>query len=287
VKAGDPLVRMQVDSLEAQRNEAVAMQQQAVTAVASAKAQVAARESDLQAARAAIVQAETELDSAQRHLVRSEKLSGQGAASLQQLDDDRARVRNADAAVSAARARAGAADAAINAARAQVAGAEAAVNAAAATVARIAADLKDSVLLAPRDGRVQYRIAQPGEVIAAGAAALNLIDLNDVFMTFFIPETVAGKVAMGSDVRIVLDAAPDYVIPAKVSYVASRAQFTPRTVETASERQKLMFRVRAQINRDLLQKYVTQVKTGLPGVAWLKVDRQASWPEHLEVRLPE
>src|SRR5690606_34114741 len=124
----DPLVRMQVDGLEAQRNEAVAMQQQAVTAVASAKAQVAARESDLQAARAAIVQAETELDSAQRRLARSEKLSGQGAASLQQLDDDRARVRNAHAAVSAARARAGAAEAAINAARAQVTGAEAAVN---------------------------------------------------------------------------------------------------------------------------------------------------------------
>jgi hypothetical protein len=96
-------------------------------------------------------------------------------------------------------------------------------------------------LTAPRDGRVQYRVAQAGEVLAAGGKVLNLVDLGDVFMTFFVPETIAGKLALGSEVHIVLDAAPQYVIPAKVSFVASTAQFTPKTVETASERQKLMF----------------------------------------------
>jgi HlyD family secretion protein len=98
---------------------------------------------------------------------------------------------------------------------------------------------------------------------------------------------VAGKLALGSDVRIVLDAAPQFVIPAQVSYVASTAQFTPKTVETSSERQKLMFRVKAQIGRELLQKHLRLVKTGLPGVAWLKLDGQAKWPANLEIKVPE
>ena len=93
--------------------------------------------------------------------------------------------------------------------------------------------------------------------------------------------TIAGKLALGSEVHIVLDAAPQYVIPAQVSFVASTAQFTPKTVETASERQKLMFRVRAQIAPQLLQRYIEQVKTGVPGVAWLKLDSNAQWPASL------
>ena len=133
---------------------------------------------------------------------------------------------------------------------------------------------------------MQYRIAQPGEVLAAGGKVLNLVDLGDVYMTFFLPETVVGKVPLGSEVHIVLDAARQYVIPAKVSYVASTAQFTLKTVETETERQKLMFRVKAQIDRDLLQKHLKVVKTGLPGMAWLKLDAQAQWPAELQVKLP-
>ncbi len=91
---------------------------------------------------------------------------------------------------------------------------------------------------------------QPGEVLAAGGRVLNLVDLGDVYMTFFLPTAEAGRVALGAEVRIVLDAAPQYVIPAKVSFVADVAQFTPKTVETAQERQKLMFRVKAQIAPD-------------------------------------
>lgn len=285
VKAGEPLVRMKVDTLLAQRAEADAMRAQAVTNVHTAKAQLAVRRSEVAAAQAAVVRAESELDAARRRLARSETLSREGAASVQELDDDRARVRSAEAAVNAARAQVVAAEAGVEAAKSQIVGAEAAVQAALATVARIDAELADSVLASPRDARVQYRIAQPGEVLAAGAPALNLIDLNDVYMTFFVPETVAGRIALGADVRIVLDAAPDYPIPAKVSFVASSAQFTPKTVETESERQKLMFRVRAHIDRELLKKYVTQVKTGLPGVAWIKLDPKAEWPPQLAARV--
>ena len=167
------------------------------------------------------------------------------------------------------------------AAQAQVVGARSSVDAATATIARIDADITDSVLKAPRDGRVQVRVAQPGEVLAGGGRVLNLLDLSDVYMTFFVPETAAGRIALGTEVRIVLDTAPDYAIPARVSFVASQAQFTPKTVETESERQKLMFRVRAQIAPELLQRHIEQVKTGVPGMAWLRTDPQAQWPASL------
>src|SRR5690606_11263793 len=172
------------------------------------------------------------------------------------------------------------------AARAQISGARSSVAAVEASIARIEADLKDSELKAPRAGRVQYRIAQVGEVLGAGGKVLNLVDLADVYMTFFVPETAAGKLAIGGEVHLILDAAPQYVIPARISFVASTAQFTPKTVETASERQKLMFRVKAQIDRALLEKHITKVKTGLPGVAWVKLSPAAEWPAHLQANLP-
>ena len=287
VTAGQVLAHMQVQTLEAQRDEARARQQQSVAGVASAQAQVAVRESDRQAALALVTQRETELDAAQRRLARSETLAREGASSGQELDDDRARARSMQAAVVAARAQVAAAQAAITAAITQVAGARSTVTAAEATIARIKADIDDSALTAPRDGRVQYRVAQQGEVLGAGGKVLNLVDLGDVYMTFFVPEATAGKLALGSDVRIVLDAAPQYTIPAKLSFVSSTAQFTPKTVETASERQKLMFRVKAQFDRALLQKHLTHVKTGLPGVAWLKLDAQAQWPAELAVKVPQ
>lgn len=285
VERGQMLASMQIQTLTAQRDEAVAQHQQAINTVLGTKAQVLVRRSDKLAAEALIAQRESELDAMKRRLKRSEMLSREGALSTQQYDDDRANVRSAEATLKAAQAQVAAAQANIEAAQAEVVGAQSAVTASLATIARIEADITDSQLVAPRAGRVQYRVAQPGEVLAAGGKVLNLVDLSDVYLTFFLPESVAGRVALGSDIRIILDAAPQYVIPAKVSFVASVAQFTPKTVETASERQKLMFRVKAQIDRDLLLRNLTQIKTGLPGVAWVKLDPQADWPVELAVKV--
>jgi HlyD family secretion protein len=287
VKAGQVLAQMQIDVLNAQHAEARAQQQQAVAAVASAEAQVKMRESDMAAAQAVVVQHESNLDNAKRRFGRSQTLSREGAASIQQLDDDLASVRNAEAALGASKAQVAAAQSAIIAAKSQINGARAAVTATAATVTRIDADITDSQLKAPGDGRVQYRVAQPGEVLGSGGKVLNMVDLSDVYMTFFLPETVAGKVALGSEVHILLDAAPGYVIPAQVSFVSSVAQFTPKTVETASERQKLMFRVKARIDPELLKRHLKQVKTGLPGVAWVRLDAQAEWPQSLMAKVSE
>lgn len=287
VTVGLAMARMDTEVLEAQLREAEAQLRQAESAVATARSQVLLREAEKAAAQALLAQREAEHDIAETHLSRTSRLAVQGSISQQDVDDDRARVRGAAAAVSAVHAQIAAAEAAIATTRAQVAGTEHAVQAAQASIERIRADIEDSTLRAPRAGRVQYLVARPGEVVAGGGRVLNLVDLSDVYMSFFLPTTAVGRLAMGSEARLVLDAAPEYVIPASISFVADVAQFTPKTVETDLEREKLMFRVRAQIPPDLLERYILRVKTGLPGVAYVKLDPEARWPERLEVRLPE
>lgn len=284
VKAGEVLATMQVQTLEAQSREAQAQHQEKIISVASAQAAVAMRQSDKAVQVAQVRKAEAEVNAARRRLARSETLVKEGAISSQTLDDDRATLQSTEAAVAAAKAQVASADAAIRAAQAQVVSAQSQVEAAQATMERIQSDIDDSQLKAPRDGRVQFLLAQPGEVLSAGGQVLNLIDLSDVYMTFYLPTEAAGRLALGSDVRIVLDAAPDFVIPAKVSYVASTAQFTPKTVETASEREKLMFRVRARIDPELLREHLEYVKTGLPGEAWVRRDPAQPWPARLALK---
>src|SRR5690606_6967298 len=162
-------------------------------------------------------------------------LAQRGSISTQQLEDDQAALEGAEAALNAAKAQAASVDAAVAAARAQVAQGQARVKAADATVAGLEGEVEAADVEPPLAGRVQYRVAEPGEVLGAGGRVLNMIDISDVYMTFYLPTAAAGRVALGTDVRLVLDAAPDVVIPAKISFVASTAQFTPKTVETENE----------------------------------------------------
>lgn len=281
VTAGQPLAVMDTATLKAQREEAVANLNQAKAATRTAESQVAQRRSELASAQAQVAAREAERDAARKQFTRTQALAADGSVSRQALDDARASIDSRQAAVASAGAQVAAAQAAIDTALSQVTSSHSNVDAATATIARIDADIADSTLTSPRDGRVQVRVAQPGEVLAAGGRVLNLLDLSDVYMTFFVPETTAGQIALGSEVRIVLDAAPGVVVPATVSFVASQAQFTPKTVETQNERQKLMFRVRARISPALLKRYIQQVKTGVPGMAWLKLDPQTQWPASL------
>lgn len=279
VSAGDVLVEMDTLQLEAQRRQAEAHLSSARIGVDSARSLVVQAEAQRRAAEAALEQAQAVADAAALRRARSEELVRSNAISQQVLDNDRASDRQARAGIAAAEANLAAADAQVGASQAQVINAEAAVAAAAAAIEAIAISIDDSTLTSPRNGRVQYRVAQEGEIVAAGGRILNLVDLGDVYMTVFLPTSEAGRVRIGTQVRLVLDAAPGYVIPATVSYVADVAQFTPKTVETADEREKLMFRVRARIDRELLTKYLEYVKTGLPGLAYVQLDPEASWPE--------
>lgn len=287
VRSGKIVARMDTAVLEAQHREAEAQLRQALVGVETAKSQVTQRQAEKAAAVAVMAQRQAELDAATKRFARTEELAKNKVASRETMDDVRAGYEGARAAVSAAEAQSAAADAAIGVARSQVIKGESEVEAVRATIDRIQADIDDSALRSPRDGRVQYRVAQPGEVLAAGGRVLNLVDLSDVYMTFFLPTGAAGRVALGADVRLVLDAVPQYVILAKATFVADVAQFTPKTVETAEERAKLMFRIKAHILPELLVKHIKDVKTGLPGMAYVRLDPDVQWPAELQVRLPE
>jgi HlyD family secretion protein len=258
VEAGQIIARMDTSVLRAQLREAQAHLAKARTAVATANAVVAQRNSELALAESV--------------LKRSEQLVQGGFISAQKLDTDRSQLQVVKATLTASQSLA--------------TEARSAVSAAEATVARIAADIDDSVLHAPTAGRVQYRLAEPGEVLAAGGKVISMLNLAEVYMTVFLPEATAGRLAVGAEARLVFDAAPQYVVPAYVSFVAAEAQFTPKTVETSTERQKLVFRVKAQIDPQLLRKYWSRVKAGMPGVAYVRVDPTARWPESLAIRLP-
>ena len=142
------------------------------------------------------------------------------------------------------------------------------------------------VLVAPRSGRVQYQLARAGEVVAAGARVLTILDLKDVYMTIFLPAGQAGLLALGDEARLILDPVPQYVVPATISFVAADAQFTPRSVETADEREKLMFRVKLQIDEKVLEAYQSRVKTGVRGMGFVRTSPSTAWPADLAVKLP-
>ena len=255
VKKGQKLVQMQTNVLEAQ--------------LAQAKAVIKVKEALLVQAKATLMQKESACKNAESRYNRGKILFEKNAASQQTYENDLAAYESAKAE--------------LDAARAVIPQAKADILAAKADAARIQADIDDSTLVAPLDGRIQYRISEVGEVLNAGGRVLNLVDLTDVYLTFFLPESAAGNVRIGADVRLLIDALPKVPIPAKVSFVASVAQFTPKTVETKIERQKLMFRVKAKIDPELLRKYIDLVKTGLPGVAWVRIDDTAEWPEFLKL----
>jgi HlyD family secretion protein len=259
VDADSVVAQVDTESLEAQLRQANAQRNSAQQESEHAKAIVEQRESELELVR--------------RELKRQQRLSTQGQfVSEESIDQARTAVRTAEAA--------------LRAARVQVAATEAAIEAAQASIERIQVDINDSSLRAPRTGRVLYRLAEPGEIVGIGGKVLTLLDLSDVYMVIYLPETVVGRVPLHGEARIVLDAAPEYVIPAEVSYVSARAQFTPKQVETRSAREKLSFRVKLQIPRELLSRYEPLVKTGVPGVAYVRLDPDKAWPEHLTPKLP-
>ncbi|MBZ0215073.1 MAG: HlyD family efflux transporter periplasmic adaptor subunit, partial [Fimbriimonadaceae bacterium] len=180
-----------------------------------------------------------------------------------------------------------AAEAAIRSANAGIERAKAAVAVSVARAERIRENLKDYVLTAPLSGRIQYKVAQPGEILGAGGRVLTLLDMNDVYMTIFLPTNDVGTLEIGAEARIVPDAAPQYVVPATVSFVAADAQFTPKYVETATEREKLMFRVKVRLPQEILTLYAQRVKAGITGMAYVRVSRDADWPAWLSISLPE
>lgn len=287
VSAGDPLAMLDVRQLQAARHQAEAEQQRAEIAVRNAELLVEQRQAEVRAAEAVLAQRQSEESLARRQLERAEALAASSVMSERMLEVDRSSALGAAAAVASAEAALAAARAGVASAEASVVGAGAAVAAAQAAIEVIDVQIEDSTLRAPRAGRVQYIVAREGEVVGAGGRIVNMVDLGDVYMTFFLPTAAAGQIGLGTEVRLLMDAAPGIVVPAEVTFVSDVAQFTPRTVETAVERERLMFRVRAGIAPELLARYSDYAKTGLPGVAWVRLDPDVPWPSVAEGRVLE
>jgi HlyD family secretion protein len=256
VDAGQIVAKMDTQPLEAE--------------LRNAEAKIREEQDNRRTAQAEVAVKQAELSYAEKQYQRSKELVARGAVSQQERDVDLSRML--------------ASRAALLGAQAQVVRAASSIDAATAEAERLRAEIEDSVLKAPIRGRVQNRLAEPGEVLAAGGKVLALVDLSDVYMYLFLPEPIAGKVALGSQARIVLDAAPEYPIRAVVSYVSPEAQFTPKSVETAEERHNLTFRVKLQLDKDRLRQFEPYVKVGIPGMGYVRYYDSAAWPPTLQVK---
>ena len=254
VEAGAVVGRLDADDLQAQLRAAQAQVEQARQALAQSQAGVRKSRSDVSLAG--------------KTLQRSEELVGRGFISRNKLDSDVTGMEGARAGMAQAQGKVGEAEAAVLAAQARV--------------EALQATLADSELKAPVSGRVLYRLAEPGEVLAAGGKALTLVDLDDMFMSIYLSTGIAGRVALGAEARIVLDALPGQPIPASVTFVAPQAQFTPREVETRSEREKLMFRVKLRADPAWLAAHRDLAKGGMPGVGYVRLDPGVVWPAALQ-----
>ena len=258
VKAGQVLARIEVRELQAEMRQA--------------EAQVTQARKQRSAAEAFIMQRKSEVVLAEKNLSRARELYENQNISIEQLQSIETAVQTAQAALAAA--------------RAELANTEALIEAALARVETVRTRIEDSVLTTPIDGRVLYRLAEPGEVLPSGGKVLTVLNLLDASMTIFLPTGQAGRLRIGDEARVVLDAISEYIIPAKVTFVSPEAQFTPKEVETRTEREKLMFRVKVQVDPELLAKHSDIMKSGVPGTAYVRLSSDVSWPERLQVRLP-
>ena len=218
---------------------------------------------------------EAQLNFANEELRRTATLVSKGWSTHELLDQRNQQLKSADAALKAA--------------MSQVDEARATVKTADARVEELQAVINDSTIKSPVQGRLQYRLVEPGAVLPPGGKIATVIDLNDVYTTVYLPSAQAGRLKVGNDpdaARLVIDAYPDYVFPASVSFVAPELQFTPKTVEVQSEREQLYFRVKLQKPPGVLKGMEEQIKSGLRAVAYVRLDPAVEWPAGLAVKLP-
>ncbi|MGA2891330.1 MAG: HlyD family efflux transporter periplasmic adaptor subunit [Xanthobacteraceae bacterium] len=254
LKAGQVVARMDTQDIAASLKKSEAQAQGARRAVDEATANVSQLTSQ-------VLLAQQEMDRAAALVVKGFETKEVMDQRQQQLDSANANLR---------------------AAQARVIEAEHALEASTHDVELYTVNIADNTLVAPKDGRIQYRVANIGEVLPAGGKVFTMLDTSYVYMDIYLPTAQAGKVKIGADARIVLDAYSKTAIPAKVLFVANEAQFTPKTVETQSERDTLMFRVRVKIDPERLRARAESVRSGLPGISYVLTGNTAKWPASLQ-----
>jgi HlyD family secretion protein len=222
-------------------------------------------------AEAAIRRVKSQIELAEIEAERSRKLVEENAGSQREYDVRRTAVKTTTAGLSEA--------------EAELQTAMQEVQVAQANAATVQTRIDDATLKSPVLGRVLYRLAEPGEVLSPGGKALTVVNLEDVYMEIFLPAAEAAAVKIGAEGRITVDHEPGRAAIGRVSFVSPEAQFTPKEVETKSEREKLVFRVKIQVPRSLVAHYIQRIKTGVRGVGYVKVKDSANWPEWLQTGL--
>lgn len=285
VKANEVLVELssaqssgQLAAAQAATLRAAELVQRARAGVTQAQQAVARADAEIAAYRQQQKVAKLELDNAKQ--MRREDLVSASELAKRQADFERA-----TASVKAAQAARAEAQAAVAQGQAAVAEAEAGVKQATAQADTAASADADMAIRSPLTARVEYRLVEPGTVIGAGSRVISLLDPADVSMNVFLPNATVGGLRVGDEARLVLDGI-DAVFPAQVSFIASEAQFTPKAVETADEREKLVFRVKLKVPAEVAQRYDRLLKGGMTGDGYVRRDSSQAWPLALEVRLP-
>ena len=226
-------------------------------------------QSQVETARAEVAATRTELDAAEQDLARFEALLATNSGSRKQRDDaatrrdvarDRvsqaqSRVRTADEAL--AKLKAGARQEEVDAARARLA-------ATAAQIASLEKGLTDATVHSPVGGIVTEKLAEVGEVIPPRAPALVVVDLDRAWADVFVPEPSVPQIKIGQAATVFTDAGGPG-IAGTVGYISPKAEFTPRNVQTAEERSKLVYRVRINVdNKDGVLKQGMPVEAEIP-----------------------
>lgn len=258
VQAGEVLVKIDTTDLELQLQQA-----EAAVRVAEARERLtrsAARREDLQGAQQAVRAAQVQLETAKREQGRVDKLFQRGAVTSKQVDDARAGVELTTAQLEQSQAMQ---EKLQRGARSEeIQGAQAAREQSEAAVAMLKTNITRGEVKAPVAGRVLYRLAEPGEVARPGSPLLVLVDQAHPFVDVYLPETRIGEVSVGGRASVVADAFPNHIYPATVAHVSDQAEFTPKNVQTAEQRSRLVFKVRLDVdNADL------SLKPGMPARA--------------------
>jgi HlyD family secretion protein len=276
------LVRLDTSTMDAELAKDEAAVAAAREQFAAAKTAIAAANADITSAQAAIAQQQSEVRLAQTEADRQGRMLAENATSKALFDVRQTAVQTKKQTLESAQAQADAAQAQASAAHSRADAAQQEIGVALAQAERTKSRIKDATLVSPVTGRVLYRLVEPGEVVGPGGKALTLVDLSDVYMEIYLPSNLAAALKFGADARITADYEPNAAAAAHVTFVSPEAQFTPKQVETKSEREKLMFRVKIQVPPDLVEHYIERIKTGVRGVGYVKVDPSAKWPDWLE-----
>ncbi len=133
--------------------------------------------------------------------------------------------------------------------------------------------LTDLTITAPSDGTITTRMVDAGEVVSTGVPLLELVNLDRLYLKVYVPEVQIGKVRLDLPAKIYTDAFPDRPFDATVRYIASKAEFTPKEVQTPDERVKLIFPVKLYLNENPDH----SLTPGLPADAIIRWIEDVAW----------